>query len=122
MGELMNFRFKSEYKLDNDIEIIEFESKGYKKYEGNRTIYYFKHDNAYKFLIDDDVLEVEVNNSYYRFDINNKTEAIIRGDHYSYKVSVTTERLNIFNDKIEISYVLDFVTFKGTYNITLELL
>lgn len=121
MSELCNFSFYSLSILDNDKQETSFDVKGYKNIEDHKIIYYFKNENTYKFIIDDN-LTVYVNDSIYLFDINKKTEALIRINHLSYKVSVITNKLTISESEIHIEYTLDFITFKGEYKITLKLL
>lgn len=121
MSELVNFKFLSISKLDEEVDRIEFEVKGYKKIEDDNLIFYFKHDHSYKFIINNNILKVSVGLSNYEFDLKRKTEAIIRTDEYSYKASIITSLLNISNQKLEIKYILDFNTFKGEYEIILEL-
>ena len=122
MADLINIKFQSNYNIDGEVEKIEFMAKGYKKVENEQKIIYFKHDHAYKFILGFNELEVNVDTSVYKFNCNKKTEAIISGDDYSYKVSVNTKVLNILDNKIDLIYELDFGGFKGEYQIILELL
>lgn len=120
MKSLCNFTFYALSVLDGEKEEISFDVKGYKSHEDNKQIYYFKKDNSYKFIIDGDLM-VYVNDSIYHFDINKKTEALLRIDNYSYKVSVITNKLDIQDNRIELEYTLDFINFKGEYKIILKL-
>ena len=122
MVDLKMILFKSEYEIDGNKETIEFKEKGYKKVEDNKVTIYFKNENSYKFIISNNTLKVYVNESVYIFDKENKTEAIIKNNDYSYKASLVTNKLNISDNFIQIEYELDFTNFVGKYNITLELL
>lgn len=121
MGELCLFRFKSVINLDEE-QIIKFEQKGYKQHLEECLILYFKHEQEYKFKIINNEIEVNVGESKYHFVANKKTEALIKIDSYFYKTSVYTNRLLISDNLIEIDYEMDFVSFKGKYQIILELL
>lgn len=121
MGELVNFKFMSLVSLDGEEEKTEFVSKGYKQVKDKDLIYYFKNENEYKFIVKNNVLEVNVNDSRYTFDTNKKREALISSEGYFYKASIITNKLVINSNKIEIEYILDFGSFKGNYKIILEL-
>ena len=121
MAKLSNFKFYSHFKLDGEIEKIKFEARGYVDKKTDQIIYYFKNDNDYKFIIKNDIVEVSVNESFYSFVLNKKTEALINNAGYLYKASVVTNKLVILDNKVEIEYVMDFVSFKGVYKIILEL-
>ena len=121
MKSLCDFNFYALSVLDGEKEEINLNVKGYKSIENDKKVYYFKKDNSYKFIVDENLL-VYVNDSIYHFNINKKTEALIRVENYSYKVSVITNKLDINDDYIELEYILDFVTFKGEYKIILKLL
>lgn len=122
MASICNFKFSSTMVLDGEEEKTEFIAKGYKDFSDEGVIYYFKHENSYKFYIKNEVLTVNVNDSVYVFDKSKKTEAIINNAGYSYKASVKTNELMISEEKIVLEYVMDFVNFKGIYKIILELL
>ena len=116
MRELVEFKFNSKSNLDGEINIIDFIAKGYR----SENIWYFKNENEYKFFINDD-LEVRVNDSVYKFNLNKKTEALIKLDQYLYKASITTNKLLINENRIEINYSMDFSGFSGVYEIIVEL-
>ncbi len=122
MAVLCNFKFYSSAIIDDNEDVIEFNVKGYKQINDDSIVYYFKNDNEYKFIIKDNILSVNVNKSVYEFNKTKKTEAILNFDDYVYKASVVTNKLNLSDNKIEIEYVIDFVSFKGKYKIILELL
>lgn len=121
MAVLCDFKFTSFVKIDNEEEKIEFVTKGYKNNKEDELVYYFKNDNEYKFVIKGDILVVFVNDSKYSFNINKKTEALINNEGYCYKASISTNKLLLESNKIEIEYVIDFTSFKGEYKIILEL-
>lgn len=121
MRSLCNFHFFAKSNLDGSEQITDFKVKGYETVEGNKTIFYFKNENKYKFILVNNSLEVLVNDSYYKFDVNKKNEAIINSGGYQLKASIITEKLDILDNKIEIQYILDFNSFKGEYQIILEL-
>lgn len=121
MAVLTRFRFYSRSNLSGMKEETEFEVNGYKKEENDSLIYYFKNENAYKFIIKKDILSVEVNDSKYVFDVNKKTRALIKNGDYSFFADIITTKLNINENKLSIEYTMDFNTFKGNYLINLEL-
>ncbi len=121
MTNLCNFHFYSLSFIDNNKETLEFDSKGYKKEEDDEIIYYFKHDNNYKFIIKKDILKVEVNSSKYIFKLNEVTECCINIGDYEIHNTINTQILNISNNKIVLEYEMNFDTFKGQYKIILEL-
>ena len=121
MAVLCDFKFTSFVKIDNEEEKIEFVTKGYKNNKEDELVYYFKNDNEYKFVIKGDILVVFVNDSKYSFNMNKKTEALINNEGYCYKASISTNKLLLESNKIEIEYVIDFTSFKGEYKIILEL-
>lgn len=122
MATLCNYKFSSIAIIDDQEEKTNFTSKGYKDIKGDSTIFYFKHDNEYKFLVNKNTLIVTVNQSQYTFDMTKKTEAIINNDGYLFKASITTKQLIITESNIYINYEMDFVSFKANYSINLELL
>ena len=116
MAILKEFKFSSVNKFNDEIDKIEFTSKGYI----DDKVIYFKNDGvSYKILLED-TLKVMVNDSRYEFDVNKKTLAHIRTTDFSLQASVTTDKLNISNNKIEIAYRMDFTSFVGEYNIIVE--
>lgn len=121
MVSLCDFHFSSVSNVDGNQEIIEFDAKGYRKEENENIIYYFKHDNNYKFIIKKDILYVEVNDSRYVFDKNKITASFINVMGNSISVNIETKLLNILDNKIQLEYEMIFDTFKGKYHITLEL-
>lgn len=121
MADLYNFKFHSISKIDDDISELNFDVKGFVDKRENIVIWYFKNENSYKFIIDGDVLKVNVNDSEYTFINNKKTEALISVDNYLYKASIYTNNIIIRDNYIDINYTLDFSTFKGSYRIIVEL-
>lgn len=121
MRSLCDFHFFAKSNLDGSEQITDFKIKGYKSIEDDKIIFYFKNENKYKFIIVNNILEVMVDDSCYKFDVNKKTEAIINSGGYQLKASIITQKLDILDSKIEIKYMLDFGNFKGEYQIILEL-
>ena len=121
MAKLSSFSFYSISTLDDDSSETNFIAKGYVDYREDYSLWYFKHENEYKFIIRRDELEVCVDNSSYNFNVNKKTEAFIKIDNYSYKASITTNSLIISEEEININYVMDFSSFKGNYKIIVKL-
>lgn len=121
MNELCNFKFISETNIDGEKDIIEFDAKGYKSVVDNKIILYFKNEFKYKFIIGDDKVEVNVDDSKYYFVKNKKTEALIKQQGYELKTSILTSNLKISKEQIIIEYIMDFIDFQGHYKITLML-
>lgn len=121
MAKLSNFSFCSVSTIDDDSSVINFQAKGYVDHREDCIIWYFKHENEYKIIIQKDSLVVYVNDSSYTFDQNKKTEALIKIDNYSYKASVLTNNLMISDNQIDINYILNFDSFKGSYRISIKL-
>ena len=122
MATLCNYKFTSIALIDNQEEKTNFIAKGYKDTQEGYLVLYFKNENEYKFLVSKDSLVVNVNKSQYTFDLTKKTEAIINNDGYSFKASINTEKLVITDNAIYIRYEIDFISFKASYTINLELL
>ena len=106
---------------DNEDTESKSECVGYKKIEEGKTILYFKDNNKYKFVIDKE-LEVMVNDSYYKFELNKETQGKIVGDSSHILVSIYTSKLLVDEHKIELEYTIDFKSFKTKHKIILELL
>jgi hypothetical protein len=107
--------------IDDQRENTNFSVKGYKDYKEGCHIYYFKHENEYKFIVSKEDLTVYVNESVYTFNTTKKTEAIINASGYTFKAYINTNKLVISDTLIHIEYELDFNSFKGKYEINLEL-
>lgn len=122
MTNLCEFEFNSVTIIDDDVENYSFKVKGYKKISSEETVYYFKNDNSYKYIIKKDIVKVHVNDSTYIFDLNNKTIADIRIDAYTMEGIITTSLLNISEDLVEIKYSLELNGLRGNYHTILKLL
>ena len=120
MKSLCMFNFYALSVLDGEKEEIKIDVKGYKSYEDNKTIYYFKHDNSYKFIVDDDLI-VYVNNSIYHFNLNKKTEALIRIDNYS-KTCIMTQHTKMITDLYNMCEKYDLLSLKQKNILFSELL
>ena len=116
MAEIKSFTFISNSKVEDDINNIQFDAKGY---VDDKTIYFKNGADSYKFILDES-LKVFFNESQYEFDLNKKTLAFINSEGFTFNASVITNRLDILTNKIVIEYIMDFVSFKGEYSIIVE--
>lgn len=118
MASIKKFNFLSISKFDDDVQKIEFNSKGYVDKE-NGTIYFKNEGIAYKFILSNTLI-VSVKDSKYEFDLNKKTLAYICTEGMSFETSVITNRLEIKDNQITIEYKMDFSSFTGEYTIILN--
>jgi hypothetical protein len=115
------FEFHSSTIIHDYIETTDFKVRGYKDRDDDKIFYYFKDRNKYKFVINNDLLEVYVDDSIYKFKLNEKTEAIIKSSIYEIIATVETSKLIITDTLIDLEYTLSMQEYKGKYQITLKL-